>query len=292
MISPFASLLVLAMGAAASSQALSGTFALQAGQSQTQAHMLATQIGTSPLNQHLDLWLTRDDSQTVSRYDIEMTKYLHLIAVSDDFATFLHVHPTLENDHHFRIDIKFPKEGLYHIYADDEPDGIGQQVFRYDLCVGSRPERARTLTSPSAQVTAGPYRVILGATRLRVGSENELAVHITRNGIPASDLHPYLGALAHAVFIDAGDLSYAHVHPMPLESGTSNMPGMDGMSAMSGMAGMSGMSDAPKPLSDSEKSSPNMILHLRIREAGTYKLWLQFRGGNELYAAPFVVRAL
>ncbi len=285
MISPLASLLVLAMSAAASSQALVGIFALQAGQSQTQARMVATQIGASPLNQHLDLWLTRDGSQTVRNYDIEMTKYLHLIAVSDDFTTFMHVHPILDKDHHFHIDMQFPKEGLYHVYADGEPDGVGQQVFRYDLTVGSQIERGRTLSPSSAQVTAGPYQIVLGATRLRIGSENELAVHITRNGSPASDLHPYLGALAHAVFIDTGDLSYAHVHPMPLERT------MSGMSATGGMSGMDGMAEAPKPLSDSEKSAPDMLLHVRIREAGTYKLWLQFRGGDELYAAPFIVTA-
>ncbi len=274
MINPLATFFVLAMGAGASSQALSGIFALQTEQSQTLAHMVATQIGPSPLEQHLDLWLTRDGSQTVSRYAVDMTKYLHLIAVSDDFATFMHVHPALEKDHHFRIDMRFPKEGLYHVYADDDPDGIGQQVFRYDLRVGLQLEGERSLEPTGSHVTAGPYRVALGATHLRINSESEVAVHITKNGSPASDLHPYLGALAHAVFIDAGDLSYAHVHPMPLESNMSGMamPAMDTLSA-------------------SQTSSPDMMLHIRIREAGTYKLWFQFRGGDGLYAAPFVVRA-
>lgn len=290
MISPLACLLVLALGAT-SSQALSGTFALQAGRSQTQGHMVATQIGTSPLDQRLDLWLTREPSQTVSHYDVTMTKYLHLIAISDDLTTFLHVHPTLDDDHHFRIDMQFPREGLYHLYADDEPDGIGQQVFRYELRVGSRLEQGRSLVPTGSQVTAGPYRVALGATRLRVGSENELAVHITKNGNPANDLHPYLGALAHAVFIAAGDLSYAHVHPMPLrDSKTSGMPAMNGMPAMSASGDMRSAA-APKPLSASQTSSPDMLLHVRVREAGMYKLWLQFRGSDGLYAAPFVVTA-
>jgi len=279
MVSAIASALMLAVSLA-TPQALSGVFALQAGHSQTQAHLVAKQIGTSPLAQRLDLWQTRDGLRTVSRYGVNMTKYLHLIAISDDFTTFLHVHPTLENDHHFRIDVTFPKEGLYHVYADDDPDGIGQQVFRYELRVGSHARRGRTLVPTGSHVTAGPYRVTLAATQLRTDSENELAVHITKNGTPASDLQPYLGAPAHAVFIDSGDLSYAHVHPMPLGAG-----------GMSGMPEMSDMPSSPKSSPVTANASPDMLLHVRIREAGTYKLWLQFRGNDRLYAAPFVVTA-
>ena len=33
-------------------------------------------------------------------------------------------------------------------------------------------------------------------------------------GKPAMDVHPYLGALAHAFFLDAGDRSSVHVHPV------------------------------------------------------------------------------
>ena len=44
-------------------------------------------------------------------------------------------------------------------------------------------------------------------------------------------------------------------------------------------------------LPDTAVSSPDMMLHVELREAGTYKLWLQFRGGSQLYVAPFVVTA-
>jgi hypothetical protein len=77
---------------------------------------------------------------------------------------------------------------------------------------------------------------------------------------------------------------------MPLGSDSmGSMPGMD-MSSMPGMSGTSGMSGMDmKPLPDSTTSSPDMGLHLVLRERGTYKLWLQFRGGTSLYVAPFVI---
>jgi hypothetical protein len=232
MIAHIASSLALALIATSPPVSLNGTYALQSGRSQTKAHLVATQLGASPLDERLDLWLTKDTTQPIRSYELDMTKYLHLIAVSDDFTAFVHVHPVLGADGHFRLDVHFPKEGVYHVYADAEPSGIGQQVFRYDLRVGSADGGARDIAPTSPQAAAGPYRVSLGSTHLRVGAADELTVHITRDGKPAGDLRPYLGALAHAVFIDAGDLSYAHVHPIPLDHTGHSMSGMSGMSDM------------------------------------------------------------
>jgi hypothetical protein len=47
----------------------------------------------------------------------------------------------------------------------------------------------------------------------------------------------------------------------------------------------------PADLPENSISSPDMMLHISIKEPGTYKMWLQFRGGNQLYVAPFVVTA-
>ena len=39
-------------------------------------------------------------------------------------------------------------------------------------------------------------------------------------------------------------------------------------------------------------SPSEMMLHVAIREAGMYKLWLQFRGGSQVYVAEFSITAL
>jgi hypothetical protein len=53
--------------------------------------------------------------------------------------------------------------------------------------------------------------------------------------------------------------------------------------------------DMSKPmpdLPDSASVSGDMMLHIALREAGTYKLWLQFRGaGDKLYIAEFTILA-
>jgi len=270
----------LLAGTLAAASPLDGTFALQSGVPKARAFLRTTQTGANPLNRGLDIWLTPlTGSAPILHYGVDMTKLLHLIIVSDDFKEFFHLHPALGADGHFTIDQSFPQAGHFQAYVDSEPQGLGQQVFRFAFSVGDAgASRTPLLAATGPRVNVGPYAVTLSTTKLNAGEENDVIVHILHDGKPARNLHPYLGALAHAVFLDARDLTYVHVHPEVLGA-----PGMDSMPGMPGM-------DMPA-LSDSDRSAPDMSLHVRVREAGTYKLWLQFRGGSSLYVAPFVVTA-
>jgi hypothetical protein len=279
-------LLALCSTTAAPAQTpFAGIFALQGGTPRTAAYLVAPQIGKNPLYRRLDTWMTPVGSSTAIRsYQIDMTKYLHMIAISDDFRTFLHIHPMLGADGHFLLDQAFPTPALYHIYIDAHPADFGQQVFRFDVDLeGLQGLPKRDLSQTSTVTAAGPYTVSISSNSLSTQNESRVVVHILKNGTPASDLHPYLGALAHAVFINANDLSYVHAHPIPLPA--------SGAYAGSIITTNSGEETMPPPLPSSMVSSPNMLLHVALREAGTYKLWLQFRGGSQLYIAPFVLTA-
>jgi hypothetical protein len=271
--------------AAAAEAPFAGKFALQGGTPQTAAYLLASQIGTDPLHRHLDTWMTPKDSSAIIRsYQIDMTKYLHMIAIGDDFHTFLHIHPTLGADGRFLLDQTFPSPARYHIYVDARPENLGQQVFRFDVDLGG-PDHpvTRDLSETNTVSTAGPYTVSISSNSLSAQSESRIVIHILKSGKPADDLHPYLGALAHAVFIDVNDLSYVHAHPMPLSASTTN----GSSQTMMNSADMA----MPPALPSSMISPPNMLLHIALREPGTYKLWLQFRGGSNLYVAPFILTA-
>ena len=253
-----------------------GTFALQGGTQKTDGYLSTAAIDGHVLDRHIESFMTkRGGNEPLRDYDVDMTKLLHTIVVSDDFKTFIHIHPEQQRDGRFTIDQALPAPGVYHIYTDGQPKGFGQQVFRYEVSLGSA-AASRDLSERSTTATAGPYTVTLSTNVLSSTKESMIVVHVRRNGKPAKDLHPYLGALAHAVFLNARDLTYVHVHPMALSS---RMSGMD----MGSMA-----MDAPKV---TDPSAPDMMLHVELREAGTYKLWLQFRGGSQLYVAPFVLTA-
>jgi thiol-disulfide isomerase/thioredoxin len=245
---------------------IDGQFALQGGTQQTEGHLRGNA-----------LWLTSETSAApIRHYQLDMTKYMHVVIVSGDLRTFQHVHPVLQPDGVFKFTEPLPEEAAY-LYADSIPENAGQQVFRFAL---NSPPRtmARDLSTTANVATAGPYTVRLSGS-LSSGAESHLTVKIYKNGQPANDLHPYLGAPAHAVFINARDLSYVHVHPMPI-----------GKDAEMSMMGDMDMSDMPA-LPPYTRVSPDMLLHVRITEPGTYKLWLQFRAGQTLRVAAFVLKA-
>jgi hypothetical protein len=268
-----------------------GAFAFQGGQRVTDGHLRYEPTGSDPLDQHIALWMTaRGASQPITSYSVEMTKKLHVIIVDSTLSTFLHIHPILGSDGIFRIDQRFPAPGTYYLYADGLPNNGDHQVFRFALMIGQAATARRAALVPTGrEITVGPYTVDLSKARLIAGSVDELEVEVDEGGVPAKDLHPYLGAPAHAVFLNAQDLTYVHVHPMPegamagMNNGGMDMKGM-------GMPG-TGMSAMTMDLPDSASLPASMVLHVSVREPGIYKMWLQFRGGSRLYIAPFVLRA-
>jgi len=237
----------------------SGTYALQAGVPATTASLQVTPLAGDRVR--FDITVRRRGA-IVNEFDLDMTKRMHVIVVSDDFRTFAHLHPRALPNGHMVVEMPAPP-GAYHVYADSEPHDVGQQVFRFD--VGTAQPRS-LLPSPSAYAV-GPYVVRLSTLRLRAGVENRVALTITKGGAPAHDLQPYLTAAGHAVFLNARDLTYVHVHPS-----VAGMP----------MRGMDMSDEAPQ-------AGPNLTLHANVREPGTYKLWFEFRGGAALYTAPFTV---
>ena len=259
-----------------SAQVLKGEPALQGYPAQVDGYLKVTATPASPLNEHLDMWMTLPKATTPIRsFQTEMTKKAHVIIVSDDFKTFLHIHPSLAPNGHFQITQPFPSEGTYYLYADALPNDLNHQVFRFKLDVGhaSQPS-ARNLPGTGMGVQAGPYEVDLSSVRIHSGRMEMLDLNILKDGKPAKDLHPYLGASAHAVFLNSKDLSYVHVHPMD--------------AAM----GMMDMSKPMPDMPDNASVSSDMMLHIALREPGTYKLWLQFKGaGDKLYIAEFTVLA-
>jgi hypothetical protein len=234
-----------------------GTFALQGEVARTSAVLSIERSGSDPLVRRFDIVFMKNGSQTPIRsFDIDMTKTMHMIIVNDDFTLFLHVHPTLQKNGHFVLTQRLPFPGLYHMYADTHPhDVAAQQVFRFDVPIGSfRPAQKRDIGETNMTANVQGYTVSLSTNTAYSGTESMIGVRILKDGKPATDLHPYLGAPAHAVFVNVEDLTYAHVHPMPDPMG-------------------------------------GMMLHVALSEPGTYKLWLQFMGGNQLIVAPFIITA-
>jgi hypothetical protein len=184
--------------------------------------------------------------------------------------------------------MRLPRPGRYHVYADATPAGLGQQVMRFDLDAGGQPGAA--LPPPSGFEGAdGAYAARFDPFELRAGQESELSLHISRNGTPARDVTPFLGVAAHAVFIDAADLTYVHVHAAPAEAHM-HMPGMKGEKTPPMKSiGMDDMDMSHPALAPGARVPPDLALHVLAPKAGAYRLWVQFTAGGQVRTVPFAV---
>jgi len=251
---------------------LTGAFAI-AGIPQATTGRLVVRM-TGPLRADLDFSELHGGS-TITVYDADMTKLAHQVAIAADFSWFAHLHPVLDRRGHFHNVLRVPRPGRYDVYADTDPHGLGKQVYRFTVDFG--PPQTSLLPKPgSSYNNVDGYAVAVSPFRLRAGHETALAVAISRDGRPATDLRPYLGTTAHAVLIDVRTLSYVHVHP---ENAAGRMAAMP--------EGSMPMPETPMPAN--APVAPQMRLHVRAPTSGTYVLWLQFRSSSGLHVARFVV---
>jgi hypothetical protein len=270
--------LAFAAGTFSGAQTLKGVYSLQGKTAKTDGHLIVTSVAGKPLAKTLDFWTTEPGKALPMKdYEVEMTKKMHVVIVSNDFKYFIHSHPELNmKTGHLLLTQEFPVAGTYQIYSDGIPNNLpDHQVFRYEVNVG-KPSPADRKGKPSGRsVNVGPYEVDLSAVRLQSQKMNMLDINILniKDGKPATDLHPYLGSPAHAVFLSENDLSYVHAHPMKAGE-------------------MMDMSKVPPPMPEGGPSPADMMLHLSLYEPGTYEMWLQFRGGKELYVAKFNITVM
>ncbi|WP_369348523.1 hypothetical protein [Stenotrophomonas sp. JAG2] len=267
-----AALGTVAVPSSASDASIKGAFALSGTTEKVIAQLSIEETG--PLSR--DLLITFADKTTgkrIAQFDEELTQELHVLATDSAFSTFLHEHPGKAGpDGQFRVAMTFPKPGVYHVFADAMPSGLGQQVVRFDVNV-SAPAGATSSQPVSAprEGTDGPYTVQLDKAGLQAGKESMLNLTVLKNGTPAQDLGLYLGVPAHAVFVGTDDLAYVHAHAMSADAAK----------------GAHGGHGAAHP--QAGPVSARMMLHAQPPHAGRYALWIQFMASDEIRTVPFVV---
>ncbi|MGY2065717.1 hypothetical protein [Blastococcus sp. SYSU DS0619] len=223
-------------------------------------YTLALADGTAPAGSATPVAFTvlGPDGSPVTAYETEHGVDLHLVAVRRDLSGYQHVHPELGDDGVWRAPLAL-EPGSWRLFADFTAAADGtDRVLGADLAVpGSySPE---PLPAPSAVAEVDGYTVVLTG-ELVPGQESELTLSVSRDGVPVTDLQPYLGAYGHLVALRDGDLAYLHVHPAEHE-GTTAAPG------------------------------PHVPFVTTAPTTGTYRLFLDFRHGDAVHTAAFTVTA-
>jgi hypothetical protein len=203
--------------------------------------------------------ITGPDGRPVTRYDVAHDKRMHLIVARRDLSGFRHVHPELAADGTWRVASPLAGPGVWRAFADFTPTGGEPLTLGVDVTVPGALE-ARPLPAPAASATVDGYTVTLAGAP-QPGRTAELTLTVSRNGVPVTDLQPYLGAYGHLVALRQGDLAYLHVHP-------EGAPG-----------------DGRTP------AGPGVTFFAEVPSAGTYRLFLDFRHGDAVHTAEFTVLA-
>lgn len=210
----------------------------------------------------LQLTPRRADGKPVSSLDVVHTKKLHLIIASRDLSFFDHVHPKARQDGDPLIleNYIFPHGGEYVLYADCTPTGDRNQVFRIPvMVVGNVPTPQSLLVTPAQARIFGPYRVALTMTPNppQVNDETTLTFTLSKDGLPLTDVEPFLGAGGHCVILSEDTQNYLHSHPTEMGG---------------------------------ERFGPNIVFHAKFPRPGVYKIWGQFKHKGKPLTADFIVQ--
>jgi hypothetical protein len=201
--------------------------------------------------------VTGPDGHTVTEYEEEHEKELHLIVVRRDLAAFQHVHPTRAGDGTWSVSLDLRSPGTYRVFADFAPAGLGRGLtLGTDLAVAGS-YRPAALPVPAEAAEVDGYRVRL-AGHPRAGEETELSFTVAGSGEAVTDLQPYLGGFGHLVSLRTGDLAYLHTHPAAVAH-----------------AG--------------DRGGPKVRFATTFPTAGSYRLFLDFKVDGQVRTAGFTI---
>jgi hypothetical protein len=154
------------------------------------------------------------------------------------------------------VPLVLPAGGVYRAYADFVPTGGPHLVLGADLYAAG--DFTPIPTAPSRVAQVDGYQVRLDG-ELVAGSPSQVFATITRDGVPVTDLEPYLGAFGHLVSLRRSDLAYLHVHP-----------------------------DAATP-APTDRSGPAIAFVADVPSPGEYRLYLDFQHAGAVHTAEFTV---
>jgi Cu+-exporting ATPase len=198
--------------------------------------------------------------------------FMHLIATRTDLATFTHVHPEPTGTAgELAVEMTFPTPGRYILNTEFRRNGQIADIHDRQLVTIPGPAPARQPVTPGPRtITIDGVRVELHG-RIQAGLTSDLTFSLTdaRTGQPLHNLQPYLAAAGHIVIMRADGQTFAHEHADVRDSSRHPVFALPGTTF-----------------------GPDLPVHVHFEEAGTYRLWGQFRlASGQVITVPFTVKA-
>lgn len=199
--------------------------------------------------------ITGPDGNTITTFEPDQTKLMHLYLIRTDLSGYQHLHPTMAPNGTWTAELTTPAPGSYRAYAAfTTPDAMGKPIASVLSVPFTVPGPVTPVPLPPVAATAS----VDGYTLTLAGRASRLTLHIAKDGRPVTDLQPYLDSYAHLSAFHAGDLAFAHLHP-------------------SGAV-------------DGDHGGPDLSFDAEFSSSGTWRVYVQFQTANVLHTAAFTVQ--
>jgi hypothetical protein len=191
---------------------------------------------------------------------------MHLVVIDASGGYFAHLHPGRVAPGRFTIDLTPDRPGGYTAYVEIERQDSGVQVISRDFTVGGS-TTAPPAASPGGLGAhqAGGLRVDVRSsqTPLRAGQQATLTFSMSANGVPITDMQPWLEMAGHLIARSADGAIYGHIHaaePLP-----------------------------PSETLNTVRYGPDIRFVYTFPQPGRYQLWGQFQRNGAIITVPLTV---
>jgi hypothetical protein len=237
-----------------------------------------------PADQQYRFRILRPNGQPQMDYLYDQTKWLHFLAVRNDFTDFAHVHPTLGGDGTWSVHLPLEAPGPYQLYVDTlikDAQGLPQHlVLRRPLTVPGGFQLSPVVPAPSLSGEADGYKITFNTSKITTMDGTHMTqpkawtvmyvpATVSYQGRPVTDLQPYLSVYAHFTAFNVANDLYGHAHPLEYAG--------------------SGREGWPPSTMPTFHGGPVLTFHAEFPGAGDYRTFVEFQAGGQLHTASLTL---
>lgn len=202
------------------------------------------------------------DGKPVTAFELDQTKLMHFYLIRSDLTGFQHIHAAMSTDGTWTAPLAPVQPGSYRAYAsfitkDASGKSVALVLSQPVIVPGTATVTALPAASPTTQADGYTVTLFGGKNRagdqITAGTEHPLTVTVSKDGLPVTDLQPYLDTYAHLTAFHDNDLAFAHLHP----HGTVN----------------------------GDHGGPTLSFEALLPKSGNWRLFLQFQTAGVLHTA-------
>lgn len=227
--------------------------------------------------------------EVVKKFEVVHERQFHLFVISQDMEFFQHIHPALQLDGTWTIELVLQKPGYYKVLSDFLPAGGSAQFLARPLVTANYegdlqgdsahlvPDTnlTKTVQDITAKVSYDPEVFVVG-----LYGHMTFFLTDTATGRPITDLQTWLGAFGHTLIMSEDMEDYVHSHPLDILA----MPDDDG--------GPPQFLIPPGADLEAIRGGPGVTFEGLMPKPGRYRAWTQLRRNGVVHTFAYTFNVI